>query len=229
MNINRYKKENIYSQLKLAIVTQQLRAGQVITEEEISRQYSISRTPVREIFRRLENDGLVKNIPFRGTYISDLKNEDIEEILEIRFALESFAARIAAEKADDEIKNQLSELEKQFELAVKTQDNTLAFDTDTKLHELILNISGNKRIQTIITNLLGQIHRIRFISCHMEGRIETTVKEHLEIIKTIKENDPDRAEEKMKIHINNTKIILLKSSKIEEEFTSFLYKYGINE
>jgi DNA-binding GntR family transcriptional regulator len=180
----------------------------------------ISRTPVREIFRKLENDGLVKNIPYKGTYVSDLKKEDIEEILDIRYALESFAARCTAEKLDKEGAKKFSELEEQFKLANETHNSVLSFETDTKLHELILNISGNARIRSIITNLLGQIHRIRFISGHLEGRIETTVKEHLEIIKAIKKKDPELAEKKMQIHIGNTKKLLLKSSKIDELFVS---------
>jgi len=214
------KKSEVYQQLKLDIITHKLRAGQPITEEEVVQKYSISRTPVREIFRKLENDGLVKNIPYKGTYVSDLKKEDIEEILDIRFALESFAAKCAAEKVDREGLEKFSELEQQFLLAEKTLDSVLSFETDTKLHELILNIAGNKRIQSIITNLLGQIHRIRFISGHLEGRIETTVKEHLEIIKAIAGKDPELAKKKMQIHISNTKKLLLKSSQMEDKFTS---------
>ena len=214
------KKEKIYLQLKLDIISHKLRAGQSITEEKIVNEYLISRTPVREIFRKLENDGLVKNIPYKGTYVSDLKKEDIEEILDIRYALESFAARCTAEKLDKEGAKKFSELEEQFKLANETHNSVLSFETDTKLHELILNISGNARIRSIITNLLGQIHRIRFISGHLEGRIETTVKEHLEIIKAIKKKDPELAEKKMQIHIGNTKKLLLKSSKIDELFVS---------
>ncbi len=214
------KKEKVYLQLKLDIISHRLRAGQSITEEEIVKEYSISRTPVREIFRKLENDGLVKNIPYKGTYVSDLRREDIEEILDIRYSLESFAAKCAAEKVDKEGLKKFCELEEQLKLALKTQNSVLSFESDTKLHELILNIAGNKRIQSIITNLLGQIHRIRFISGHLEGRIETTVKEHFEIINAIKKKNAELAEKKMQLHIGNTKKLLLKSSKIDELFVS---------
>lgn len=214
------KKEKVYLQLKLDIISHRLRAGQPITEEEIVRKYSISRTPVREIFRKLGHDGLVKNIPYKGTYVSDLGREDIEEILDIRFALESFAARCAALNVDKDGIKKLNELGTQFKLALKTQNSVLSFEADTKLHELILNLAGNKRIHLIITSLLSQIHRIRFISGHMEGRIDTTVNEHLEIINAIMKKDPDLAEKKMQIHIGNTKKLLLKSSKMEEQLIS---------
>jgi DNA-binding GntR family transcriptional regulator len=216
------KKEKIYLELKNDIISHQLRAGQPITEEQIVEQYSISRTPVREILRKLENDGLVKNIPYKGSYVTDLRREDIEELLEMRYALEGYAAQSASERATKEDLKQLTDLERQFEIALKTKNSMLSFECDTKLHELILTISGNKRIHTIISNLMGQIHRIRFISGHIEGRINTTVYEHLDIIRAIKKGDPKLAEEKMKLHILNTKNLLLQPSKMEEQLSLLL-------
>lgn len=217
---NLSNKEKVYQQLKLDIISHKLHPGQSITEEEIVKQYSISRTPVREILRKLENDGLVRNIPYKGTYVSELRKEDIEEILDIRYLLESFAAKCTAERVDKGALKKFGEIEEQLKFALKTQDSVLSFESDTKLHELILNVAGNKRIQSIITNLLGQIHRIRFISGHLEGRIETTIKEHLEIINAIKKKNAELAEKKMQVHISNTKKLLLKSSIIEEQFAS---------
>ena len=214
------KKEQIYLGLKSDIISHRLRAGQPITEEEIVMQYSISRTPVREIFRMLEHDGLVKNIPYKGTYVSDLKIEDIEEILDIRYLLESFAAKSAAKKISSEDIKKLSELEYQFQTAVKSNNGVLSFEADSRLHELILDIAGNNRLHTIISNLMDQIHRIRFISGHIEGRIETTVKEHIDIIKALKKKDPKLAMLKMQIHLSNTKTLLLQSSEIEEKLKS---------
>lgn len=216
------KKEKVYLQLKYDIISQGLRAGQQITEEEIVKRYEISRTPVREIFRRLEHDGLVKNIPYKGTYVSDLRRDDIEEILDIRLALESFAAKCAAQKVDKDGIKKFSDLEAQFKLAIRTQNSVVSFEADTKLHELILDTAGNKRIHAIITNLLGQIHRIRFISGHIPGRMNTTAGEHFDIIKAIKKKDPELAQQTMQLHIENTKKLLLQPSKMEEEFLSLL-------
>jgi len=215
MNPNQYKKEKVYSKLKLDILTQRLKAGQAITEEEIGKQYEISRTPVREIFRELEYDGLVINVPYKGTYVSDLKLEDIIEILEIRNSLESFAARCAAEKIDAAGIIKFKLIEEQLENSLNNKDDVLAFDADTNLHELILEIAGNSRIQFIITNFLAQIHRIRYISSRLEGRNETTCREHLDIIQAIIKKDPDSAEEKMKTHLEHTRSILLKSASVQ--------------
>jgi DNA-binding GntR family transcriptional regulator len=217
VKLNLSKKEQVYLELKSDIITHRLRAGQPITEEEVVKEYSISRTPVREIFRKLEHDGLVNNIPYKGTYVADLKREDIEEILDIRFTLEGFAAKSAAEKMTEEGIKKLSELESQFQLASKDNNSVLSFEADSKLHELILDLAGNIRLRSIIINLMDQIHRIRFISGHIEGRIKTTAREHIEIVKALKMKDPILAEEKMQAHISSTKNLLLQSSRIEEQ------------
>ncbi|MDE3056398.1 MAG: GntR family transcriptional regulator [Bacteroidota bacterium] len=216
------KKEKVYQELKLEIISQRLKGGQPITEDEVVRKYFISRTPVREIFRKLEMEGLLQNIPYKGAYVTNITAKDIEDILDIRFALESFAAKLAAARATDADIKKFEEMETQFVKAMKTRNSGLSFETDTKLHDLILRIAGNKRIHSIITNLLTQIHRIRYISGHVEGRMDTTTKEHLEIIKAIKKRDAILAEEKMQMHISNTKELLLKPSKSEEEFLSLL-------
>jgi len=216
MNPNQYKKEKVYSKLKLDILTQRLKAGQAITEEEIGKRYDISRTPVREIFRELEYDGLVINVPYKGTYVSDLRLEDIIEILEIRNSLESFAARCAAEKIDAAGIIKFKLIEEQLENSLNNKDDVLALDADTNLHELILEIAGNSRIQFIITNLLAQIHRIRYISSQFDGRNQTTCREHLDIIQAIIKKEPDSAEEKMKTHLEHTQRILLKSASVHK-------------
>lgn len=217
------KKVKVYFQLKNDIISHRLRAGQAITEEEIVKKFSLSRTPVREIFRKLEHDGLVKNIPYKGTYVSDLNKDEIEEILDIRYVLEGFAAYLAAKKVTDEDMKAFDEIKAMLDKALKTKNSVASFEADTKLHKLILEVAGNKRINSIITNLLSQIHRIRFISGHMTGRINTTANEHFEIIKAIKKRDPELAQKKMQIHIENTKKLLLKSSKMEEQFSSLIF------
>lgn len=217
-DVNSSKKEKVYRQLKLEIISHRLKAGQPITEEEIVKKYSISRTPVREIFRRLENEGLVKNIAYKGTYVADLLKEDIEEILDIRYALEGLAAKFAANNVTDKDIEEFVKIEHLLLKAMQDEDSVLSFEADTKLHELILTIAGNHRIHTIINNLLAQIHRIRFISGHMPGRINTTVQEHLNIIAAIKERDSDKAEAMMHTHIENTRKLFSQSSEMDEKF-----------
>ena len=215
-------KEKIYQSLRADIISHRLMPGQAIREDELADRLGVSRTPVREMLRRLEHEDLVRVVPNKGVFVSELTDKDIEEVLEIRLALETAAARSAATKLTAEQTKELKDIRKQLDTAVKLKDSVLSFEADTRLHGLILQAAGNKRAHRIINNLMGQIHRIRFISGHKPGRIDTTVKEHKEIVQALLNGDPDGAEKAMRKHLDSTREILLPSSDIDRKFEEFV-------
>ncbi len=215
-------KEKIYQSLRAEIISHRLKPGQAIREDELAERLGVSRTPVREMLRRLEQEDLVRVVPNRGVFVSELTDKDIEEVLEIRLALETAAARAAATKLTADQLKELKEIRKQLDAAVRLKDSVISFEADTRLHSLILLAAGNKRAHRIINNLMGQIHRIRFISGHKPGRIDTTVKEHKEIVQALLNRDPGRAEEAMRKHLESTRKILLPSSDIDKKFEEFV-------
>ncbi len=221
-NSGQISKEKIYQSLRADIISHRLRPGQAIREDELADRLGVSRTPVREMLRRLEQEDLVRVVPNRGVFVSELTDKDIEEVLEIRLALETAAARSAATKLSPEQIKELKDIRKQLDTAVKLKDSVLSFEADTRLHGLILQAAGNKRAHRIINNLMGQIHRIRFISGHKPGRIDTTVKEHKEIVQALLNGNPVAAEEAMMKHLNSTREILLPSSDIDKKFEEFV-------
>ncbi len=208
--------------IRADIISQRLKPGQAIHEDELATRYGISRTPIREILRMLEHEDLVRIVPHSGAVVAELTAKDIEEVLQIRMWLEPAAARSAASKATEEQIAEFVTIDKQFDLAIQKQDSVLSFEADGKLHNLILIAAGNQRSRRIINNLMGQIHRIRFISGHKPGRIETTVREHKEIAEAIVKRLPEKAEEAMRVHIMNTRDLLLPSSEMEERFEALL-------
>jgi len=215
-------KEKIFQQLRADIISQKLKPGQAIREDELAQSYGISRTPIREMLRKLEQEDLVKVVPNKGAFVSELTQKDIEEVLEIRISLESAAARLAASKLTSEDLAQLKEIEKQLDSAVKLEDSILSFEADSRLHKLILRAAGNVRAHRIINNLMGQILRIRFISGHKPGRIFTTVSEQKQIVKALISMDPDRAEVAMRVHLTNAMKLLLPSSDMDKKFEEFV-------
>lgn len=219
------RKENkdiIAQTIRADIISQKLRPGQAIREDELADRFGISRTPIREMLRRLEQEDLVKVVPNRGAFVSELTAKDVEEVLEIRMALEIAAARSAATKITEEHLIELSDISRQLDLAVELQDSIVSFEADSRLHNLILIAAGNKRAHRIINNLMGQIQRIRFISGHKPGRIDTTVDEQKQIVKAMFSKEPDEAERAMRIHLLNTKGLLLPSSEMDKKFEEFV-------
>lgn len=215
-------KEMMFQNLRADIISQRLKPGQAIREDELAQNFGVSRTPIREILRRLEQEDLVKVIPNRGVFVSELTAKDIEEVLEIRMALETAAARSAASKMTEHDLMELKDIMNQLDVAVELQDSIVSFEADSRLHNLILVAAGNRRAHRIINNLMGQIHRIRFISGHKPGRMETTVSEHKQIVMALLGMDPDKAAEAMTIHIESTREILLPLSDMDKKFEDFV-------
>lgn len=215
-------KPKVLQAIRADIISQRLRPGQPIHEDELAARYGISRTPIREILRSLEHEDLIRIVPHSGAFVSELTAKDVEEILDIRMSLEPPAAMEAALKATDEHLAEFSFIDKQLDLAIEKQDSIISFEADGKLHNLILVAAGNGRSRKIINNLMGQIHRIRFISGHKPGRIETTVGEHKAIVAGIIKRQPEKAAEAMRNHLLTTRNILLPSSEMEEKFEVFI-------
>ncbi len=218
----RKTKETVFQMLRADVISQKLKAGQAIREDELAQSFGISRTPIREILRKLEQEDLVKVIPNRGVFVSELTPKDIEEVLEIRTAIETAAARSAASKMTEQYLMELKDINRQLDVAIELQDSIVSFEADSRLHNLILVAAGNRRAHRIINNLMGQIHRIRFISGHMPGRMETTIGEHKEIIMALLSMDADKAEESMRRHLASTRELLLPSSDMDKKFEEFV-------
>lgn len=218
-------KAGVLNSIKIDIISQNLKPGQLVHEDELASRYGISRTPIREILRMLEYEDLVTIVPKVGTFISELTAKDIEEILEIRISLEPAAARAAALKATDQQLREFREIDGQLTIAIEKQDSVISFEADRRLHDLILIAAGNERARRIISSMMGQIYRIRFISRHKPGRIETTVAEHKRIVSAIVNKLPDEAEKAMHSHLANTWNLLLPSSEMESKFESLVRKF----
>ncbi len=222
LSTRRETKEKIFQTLRADIISQKLKPGQAVREEDLANRFGVSRTPIREMLLRLEYEDLVKLVPNRGVFVSELMSKDIEEVIEIRLTLETTAARMAASKLTEQHISELNNISEELDVAVELQDSILSFGADSRLHNLILEAAGNHRAHKIINNLMGQIHRIRFISGHKPGRSNTTTSEQKEIIRALLNKDPAKAEEAMRIHLLNTKELLLPSSEMERKFEEFV-------
>lgn len=214
----------LLSAIRADIISQVLRPGQQVHEEELGKKYGVSRTPIREAFLRLEQEGLVKILPHKGIQISELTNQDIEEIIEIRLVLETSAAKAAAIRVTPEQCEKLREIDKQLDIAAHSRNSVLSFEADSRLHSVVMEAAGNSRVHKIIKSLNSQIMRVRFLGGHRPGRIATSVVEQKLIIRTLIAHDPEKAEKAMRAHLLSAKALLLPSSEMESKFEEMLKK-----
>jgi DNA-binding GntR family transcriptional regulator len=163
----------------------------------------ISRTPIREALRELAAEGFVKMNPNQAIIVNDISIKDLWEVLQIRGVLEGLAARLATALITEEKINELEACNENMDKLI-AKNNILAFGKESnKFHELILDVCGNDRLAQIRKNLADQIYRFRNISLRIPGVLESSLKEHREITKALKQGDADKADALSKTHIAN--------------------------
>ncbi|MBC7319870.1 GntR family transcriptional regulator [bacterium] len=205
----------VYEELKSMIFQQKLPPNSKIVEEEISKQLNVSRTPVRTALTALEKDGLVKMVPRKGAYVVSLEVEDIEEIYVLREVLEGVAARYSAKNADSSFLKELEKALDNYKNSVEDRDYNSCIKYDEVFHNLIHNASRNNRLINHLEIIKNQIQLLKFRSSHIPGRPLKSLSEHIEILKAIKEKDPEKSELAMRTHIRNAKEDVLKFYKGE--------------
>ena len=141
----------VFDLLRKAILNGKLISGERIMETSIAQELNISRTPVREAFRKLEAEGLIEYYPKKGSIVKGITKDDIIEIYEMREVLEGLATRLACKYIkDDEIRD-LKDTLKQMEIADKNKEYDLFFSIHDKYNTIIIDAAGNKKIKKQFT------------------------------------------------------------------------------
>jgi DNA-binding GntR family transcriptional regulator len=196
----------VYNKIKEMIVNQELSAGKVIVQNQISKVLGVSRTPVRKALGELEKEGLLGSSP-KGWFVKEFKIDDLISIFEIRSLLEGLACRIAARKITNA---QCAYFTAMFEEAYTKVDEHQAeeyYIADIEFHQKIIDIANDPILkQTMMSNQI-------ILKSQIQGLYRSpkeTYPEHLEMIKALKEKDGEKAEILMRNHIKQA-LHLLKS------------------
>lgn len=193
-----------YKALREDIIYRRINAGTSLVEDELAAKYNVSRTPIREALKWLENDGLVIYYPYRGCFVKTFGEQDIVEIYTVRKALEGISCNTAAAIITNENIRLLEENHRRSIEAYENNDIQLADELGDTLHKVILNISGNSQIQKILERLQGQQEYFSVATARMEGRMLKSLKEHEQILSALKEHDGESAEKAMREHMDST-------------------------
>ena len=167
---------------------------------------SVSKTPIREALRQLEIEGLVKNIPGKGTRVSDITYEYILETFEIREIIESGCIKRLSLFED---KEELYQKREEFKLISRDKKDivkkTFEGHTFDEIHKLIVDSLGNKSLTEIYSRLMDRIERIRYNlgKRFIIRRSDEIKEEHIEILDAILKGDPEDAEKMMIQHLDN--------------------------
>ena len=146
----------VYNELQNAILSEEFKKGESLTEHFLTEKLGVSRTPVRSALQRLAEEGLVSLIPNRGAVVIGITKEDLVDIYKIRMRLEGLASAMAAQNITDEYKKKLSETVALSEFYIQRRDPERLKELDTLFHHMIYEASGSRMIERILS--IGRAH-----------------------------------------------------------------------
>ena len=205
LNVNSYLplRDVVFHTLREAILRGDLKPGERLMELQLASQLGVSRTPIREAIRMLQQEGLAVTIPRRGAEVAAMTEKDMEDVLRIRKALEVLAGQLACEKMKEEHENFLDEKLVDFEEAVAASDIKQIAQADVEFHNAIYAAAQNDRLVTMLGNLQEQVYRYRMEYLKDEKNYPRLLKEHREIVRGLKRRDSGYVTDIMQRHLDN--------------------------
>jgi DNA-binding GntR family transcriptional regulator len=191
----------IHQNIKEKILNGVYQPGQALGEVPLAAEYGINRSLLRQVFQKLESETLVVRIPNRGTFVKSITGKDLQNIFQIREALEGMAARLAARNGRDE---ELDAVAAAFAKCKEDATNNLPekLVVGEQFHQFVLKSCGNSMICDTMAPLKLHITRTWNTGLNIPDRVNKAFKEHVEILAAFKDKNEDLAELKMREHIS---------------------------
>jgi DNA-binding GntR family transcriptional regulator len=194
--------DQAYYRIRELIVTLGLPPGSLVSERDLMERLGLGRTPVREALRALARDCLLEVYPRRGMFVSSVDVRDLAGLSEVRMTLEPRAARLAAERGTDDDRARIAILLQELEHVRDKPDERALIDLDQRIHRHIYECTHNAFLAATLNEYYVLTLRIWFLALDRVARLEDAVREHRELLVSIRAGDGDRAEEAMRRHIS---------------------------
>ena len=193
--------QQVYEDLHGQIVHGELRPGQGLSESKVAERYGLSRTPVREVFWRLGEDGFLRVVPQVGTFVAPINIPAVYDSQFVRETLECRAVADAARKATDITTGILRTLLDDQDSAMRNQDFPRFFALDEAMHRTLMMIAGRPFVWQVITGAKAQLDRVRFLSLE-DGELPGMIMDqHRAIVDRVAARDADGAVAIMTDHL----------------------------
>jgi DNA-binding GntR family transcriptional regulator len=193
--------DQAYFRIRELIVSLELPPGSPISEPALMERLGMGRTPVREALRTLARECLVEVYPRRGMFVSGVDVGDLAGLSEVRAALESHAARLAAERANGDDRAAIAALLSELNGVDGKLDERTLIDLDQRIHRHIYRCTHNPFLEATLDEYYVLTLRIWLLALDRVARLEDAVGEHRELLEAIRDGDPVRAEEAMRRHV----------------------------
>jgi len=196
----RSQSEEAYLRIRERIVSLDMPPGSGVNESRLREELRIGRTPIREALQRLGRENLVRSIPHRGTFVTDVNITDLARITEVRVVLEGHAARLAAERLSGADRDSLSMLVEVLEEGPSLDQREL-MRLDQQIHRQIYRAARNAFLEATLEQYFNLSLRLWYLVLDREVGLREAIKEHVELLQAILAGDATRAEDTMHRHV----------------------------
>jgi DNA-binding GntR family transcriptional regulator len=196
--------DKAYSQIKEWIIGFDLKPGTHLSIQDLAEALGISRTPVREALSRLEQEFLVVRSPMKGFAVKSVELHEIEDLFEVRTAIELLAVKQAAKRITPEKCRQIAESLETTAVWISKEEKSRCLKLEQNFHMKILEASGNIALEEIGRGVLERIWAIQHLNIITSDALTLAHQHHTAILRALEEGNPRQAEAAMRNHMQHT-------------------------
>ena len=196
----------LYEELQKDILSDAIPDGSKLTEKAICRKYNVSRTPVREAFRQLESDGLIKTVPNRGAIVTGLTKRDISDLFDLRILFEVQAVDWAIKRMSSEDIDRLAESLDFMEFYTLKEDVEKVLSFNSQFHNIICEGTGNRMIQRTLAIYHTYLKYSAPHKTYTEDSLKAILEEHKAIYEAFEARNAAAGRKAMEYHLEQSKL-----------------------
>ena len=197
--------EHVADRIREDILAGRFSPGERLIEAHLAEQLGVSRGPLREAFKLLRAEGLVREEPHRGTFVTSMTGDDVREIYDLRAAIESRAASLLADEHRPADLRVLRRLLKDIEVAAGQDDTRAMAAADLAFHDAVCKLSGNGRLHEVFVRHVPVVQSLMKLDEHLYGTLDVAAQEHAPMVAAIADSDGDLAAQRFEAHIDRAR------------------------
>jgi DNA-binding GntR family transcriptional regulator len=193
----------VLERLREAIMQGNFQPGSQLNQVQVAAQLGVSRGPVRAALNKLEKEGLVTNLPHRGTFVTPLDKKTVHDLYSVRAILEGYAVRLAVDRCTQEDIQRYAQVVKEMRQAARRADTNEVIRLDFCAHEFFIILSGNSFLVEIWSTIKAQVRRVLSFRHRSYPDLQEIADSHLPFIELMKTKNMDEAARIMEAHIQD--------------------------
>ena len=193
--------EIIYEDLKRKVQRGLISTEERLQEDNLTKNYGTSRTPIRDALRKLEQENIIEKLPYGGYQVKELTMDAVEEVFGIRGVLEGYAAVLATQRITEAEINEMEDILSKSEKALQENDYEAFIESNTEFHAKLYSASRSEYLLKLLQNLTDYFYRYRRIIDRTRSHLEDSHRGHKKMMEKMRERDESAAEAVVREHI----------------------------